>query len=163
MSACLASFALPMLPNNSTWWPSVVVASRLADSRNRFNSSWNANAWLVYSVQSASDGLISTIPSVPRTTALSPSAKLSISPTPITAGISSVRAMIAAWDVGPPAAVTMPFTTFLSREAVSDGAKSWATKITSPEICDKPRGFMPNILRIKRSPISLISAPRSRM
>ncbi len=54
-----------------------------------------------------------------------------LGPTPSTAGISNARARIAAWLVRPPDSVTIPLIMLRDMPTMSDGRRSFATRITS--------------------------------
>ena len=67
------------------------------------------------------------------------------------AGIPSWAARIAVCEVGPPTSVMMPLTVPGSRVAVSAGARSWATRITSPSSAGTPGSGRPRSSLVARS------------
>ena len=81
--------------------------------------------------------------------------------TPISAGMPSERAMIAACEVGSPRSVTMPRTRAGSRAAMSEGSISAATRMPSAVSAGSgvPR---PARCAMMRRPMSRMSAARSR-
>ena len=104
---------------------------------------------------------VSIVPVVPSTSSRVP-ASISMTPAaPTTQGIPSCRAMIAVWLVGPPRSVTRASTTAGSRVAVSDGARSSATRIAGSSGIWTPGSGSPTRWATTRRSMSRRSVTRS--
>ena len=71
---------------------------------------------------------VDTVPAVPSTSSGVPATRVRASAVPTTHGMPSWRAMMAVWLVGPPRSVTRARMTSGSSPAVSEGARSSATR-----------------------------------
>ena len=91
------SSGLPMFPQTSILLPDLVVVFTSINFFNSSCSAWNFSFFSVYSAITSSEGFIITSPVIPSTITLSPVlTEVVISPSPNTAGISNVLAIIAA-------------------------------------------------------------------
>ncbi len=110
---------------------------------------------------SASSGSTSTVPAVPSTMRRLPDGMSMAPAVPTTHGMPSWRAMIAVWLVGPPRSVTRPTTSDGCRPAVSEGARSSATRMAGSVGVGTPGSGSPTRRATTRRSMSRRSVTRS--
>ena len=101
------------------------------------------------------------VPVVPSTRMAVPSSTKPRSGVATMHGIPNCRAMIAVWLVGPPNWVTSPRILLGSSPAVSDGARSGASRMMGWSGCGTPGSGSPRISAMTRSRMSFRSVVRS--